>query len=284
MAGVVLKDRRKALLLLASSLHDYTAGPSTWSKNPLSSRTERGKDAPTTKEPCSLCDGKGVVFDKFKREETCGECSGRGWDWIDAYTRKRVSTADAPAPAQTRRVMCDRCAGFGVWKGDRCELCDGAGKVSVPIVRDVGKADPDKSSDGLGPWDRAIDRRGKAGSYHELDVALDGLPRLRRRLFHLVYVAKSAGLLSETEHREVERAVHQLLDAMPAEIRVPRDVVAAGKRKQLAPRGYDVSQGQRDQRDAVWKARYKAGETTAAIALSDGVDRSTVDRGIRRAA
>jgi hypothetical protein len=282
MAGVVLKDRRKALLLLASSLHDYSPGPKP-GKSPTSSRVERGRPAASKKELCVACDGNQTTKDKFGRDVECKECAGKGFFLVDPMMNVEVSKwSDPPTSAFTRRALCDRCAGDGTWKGDRCPSCDGAGRVSVPIHRDMGTQE--QGPDELGAWDRAIARRDEAGSYHELDVALDGLPRLRRRLFHMVYVSRSAGLLSETEHREVERAVHQLLDAMPDEIRVPRDVVAAGKRKQLAPRGYDVSQGQRDHRDAGWRARYKAGETTSAIALSDGVDRSTVDRGIRRAA
>jgi DNA-binding NarL/FixJ family response regulator len=75
----------------------------------------------------------------------------------------------------------------------------------------------------------------------------------------------------------LERAVHQLLDAMPSEIRVPHDVVAGSKRKPLAPRGNMVPKKALADRDAVIVER-SASESVQEIALELGLSERTVQR------
>jgi hypothetical protein len=149
------------LRALAWSLPDVQPGPRAASTGAV-----RGA-APTSWELCPGCDGGGVVVDRFRRASTCSECAGAGRYRVDPMTEDRVSTWEAPAPARTRRVGCDRCGGGGVipgrWVGAtgtvRCPGCDGAGTVAVPVdVRPVGAlvvdGDPLARLRALGDWGR----------------------------------------------------------------------------------------------------------------------------------
>jgi hypothetical protein len=272
-AGVVVHDRTKALLLLAGSRYDvYAPGPKV-------GRTfAHGKAAATVKEPCLLCDGEKVVRDKFGRESTCESCKGRGWHKVDPMIDAKAGSWEEQkqASAGTRRVMCDRCAGAGVWKGERCGMCDGAGKVSVPITRPV-LSESDREVDvELSEWERMMLRREDAGSYAEYDRCVAELARRsphRHAVFHRVHVVKtaSAGLLSGTEATELERAVRQLLGWMPHEILVPREIVEAEKRLSKPVKGRGVSQVQRDGRDEEIKAAFRAGAKPKDLAAEYGL-------------
>jgi hypothetical protein len=84
VSGVVVKDRKKALLLLAGSRYDLAPGPKA------GQAFRHGKAAPTRKDVCLLCDGERVVRDKFGRESTCESCQGRGWHKVDPMLNRQA--------------------------------------------------------------------------------------------------------------------------------------------------------------------------------------------------
>jgi hypothetical protein len=284
--GVVVPDRKKALLLLAGSRYDLAPGPK------VGKAFQHGKAAATVKEPCLLCDGDKVTRDKFGRESTCESCKGRGWHKVDPMLNKQASSWEEQkqASAGTRRVMCDRCAGFGVWKGSRCELCDGAGKVSVPLERAV-LSDADRETDVvLNEWERMLVRREESGSYREYDKCVAELARRSKHLhdvFHRVYVVKAAspGLLHPTEARSLGLAVAKLLLWMPREIVVPREILAAERVKQVPVKGKGVSNGQRASRDSeIIQRAVINGETAQSLADDMGLSVRQVQRVLDAAA
>jgi hypothetical protein len=271
MNGVVVPDRRKALLLLAGSRYDvYAPGPK------VGKAFQHGKAAATVKEPCLLCDGDRVTRDKFGREQPCESCKGRGWHKVDPMLNKQAESWEEQkqASANTRRVLCDRCAGQGVWKNERCGMCDGAGKVSVPLERAI-LTDADRETDVvLNEWERMLVRREEAGSYREFDKCVAELARrspLRHRVFHEVHVVKtaSAGMLHPTQALELERGLVLLLRWMPREIVVPREILALEKRVAQRPvKGKGVSKVQLADRDAEIVGRFNRGHGDSAKVLA----------------
>lgn len=285
-AGIVVKDRRKALLLLAGSRYEvYAPGPKA------GQAFKHGKAAATRKDPCQLCDGDKVTRDRFGREQTCESCKGRGWHKVDPMIDSKAGSWEEQklAASGTRRVLCDRCAGAGVWKQERCGMCDGAGKVSVPIVRPV-ISDADRETDVvLSEWDRMLELREKSGSFKEYDKCVAELARRsphRHRVFHEVHVVKvaSAGMLHPTQATLLEQAIRNLLAWMPVEILVPREIVQAERRvKQPAPKGRRAPENLIADRDAEMLERYRAGVKAAVIASDFDLHVSSVMRAIDRA-
>jgi hypothetical protein len=285
--GVVVPDRRKALLLLAGSRYDvYAPGPK------MGKAFQHGKAAATVKDPCLLCDGDKVTRDRFGREQTCESCKGRGWHKVDPMLNKQAASWEEQkqASAGTRRVMCDRCGGQGVWKGDRCGPCSGDGKVSVPIQRPI-LSDADRETDVvLNEWERMLVRREQSGSYREFDKWVAELARRsphRHRVFHEVHVVKtaSAGMLHPTQASLLAQAVTDLLAWMPSEILVPREILALERRvAQQAPRGKGVSETQRRDRNSEIVQRAVEGESVQALAADLGLSERTVQRVLDAAA
>jgi hypothetical protein len=190
------------------------------------------------------------------------------------------------ASANTRRVLCDRCAGQGVWKNERCSMCDGAGKVSVPLERAI-LSDADRETDVvLNEWERMLVRREESGSYREFDKCVAELARrspLRHRVFHEVHVVKSAsaGMLHPTQALELERGLVLLLRWMPREIVVPREILALEKRvvQQRPLKGKGVSRGQLDGRDSeIVQRAVVNGESVKALAVELGLSERTIQR------
>jgi hypothetical protein len=266
-AGVVVKDRKKALLLLAGSRHDLAPGPK------VGQAFRHGKAAPTRKDVCLLCDGDRVVRDRFGRESACESCKGLGWHKVDPMLNKQAGSWEEQklSATGTRRVMCDRCAGAGVWKGARCEMCDGSGKVSVPIVRAELADNTDDTDVVLNEWERMLERREASGSYREFDKCMDRLEREYRhghRVFNEVHVlgVASAGWLSGTQADMLALAIAKLLAWMPREIVVPRGIAFPAPRNG-AVKGKGVSNGQRGARDQeIVQCANVGGETAQALA------------------
>jgi hypothetical protein len=283
-AGVVVRDRKKALLLLAGSRHDLAPGPK------VGQAFRHGKAAPTRKEPCLLCDGDKVVRDKFGREAACESCKGQGWHKVDPMLNRQAGSWEEQklTAAGTRRVMCDRCAGAGVWKGERCEMCDGSGKVSVPIVRAELADNTDDVDVVLNEWERMLEQREASGSYREYDRCVAELARRsphRYRVFHEVHVIKVAwaGGLHPTQARLLEQAIVNLLAWMPREIVVPRGIAHPAKGKQDPPKGKHAPKALMGNRDSDMLERYRSGEKAAAIAGDLGLHVSSVMRALERA-
>jgi DNA-binding NarL/FixJ family response regulator len=141
----------------------------------------------------------------------------------------------------------------------------------------------------LNDWDRMMLRREQAGSYAEYDKCVAELARRsphRHRVFHEVHVVKtaSAGMLSGTQATELRRAVSQLLDWMPHEIVVPREIVEAEKRLSKPVKGRGVSKAQLGDRDAEIAARYEEGVRTPELAVEYGLSESQVQRILNKTA
>lgn len=276
-----MADRRRQVLLLISSRDDLRWFP------PGTLRTPSGL-APQEREPCTACGGvrllddfgreirrargRGVVRDRFGRRLPCTGCGGRvaiagellkrgrvaqggeivpgaGWvarDPMDSLGVRVGSASTSSATRPRRTVPCDRCGGSGMWKGERCPTCDGDGRRVLHVfelaldLRDVDERDPLVA---------AIDRRNRAGSYGELDRALD---ELRRRA---PVVAR--GLLAAVDHGRVldlrlELALGFVVDRMPDPVKVPAEVRANERERReqrKRAKGRSVDAASRERRD-----------------------------------
>lgn len=269
MTALVVRDRILACRLLAGALDDLTLGPSTWRKNPLNYRHEPGRPAPSVKEICLTCDGDKITRDKYGRSQTCADCEGRGWHLIDPMIQKDARAWNEPAAsAFTRRHLCPRCGGEGVWKSERCTDCNGSGAITVPI--DPGPQEP-PLTDVVTFLEHAIERRDQEGDFHALELALTVLrqrsPHRYRVYWHVAVRRRPIADLSERETRWLAEADRDLEAMMPAEIRVPGYLLSARKavREQLRSvngRVTDVRVLQ--QRNEAIRAAYNSGEMTAA--------------------
>jgi hypothetical protein len=235
------------------------------------------ESAGTRRVDCDRCAGKGVVP---SGAATADELD----DGAERWTIDRLGLS-ADRPLETRLYHTEEAADGH----ERCVACDGSGKVSVPIVR-AELSDDDRVAEGvLNDWDRMMLRREQAGSYAEYDKCVAELARRsphRHRVFHEVHVVKtaSAGMLSGTQATELRRAVSQLLDWMPHEIVVPREIVEAEKRLSKPVKGRGVSKAQLGDRDAEIAARYEEGVRTPELAVEYGLSESQVQRILNKTA
>jgi hypothetical protein len=159
----------------------------------------------------------------------------------------RIGSTTTTATARPRRtVTCDACDGEGVRAGQRCIRCDGAGRRDLHVFElDLGDTERDRSGD---PLTDAVERRNESGSYHELEQALAGIAhhvnkpvRYRwltdnaaaaLRLLDEVYlppVTREEHELTPAERVLVDLALAYIAERMPAQIRVPGQVIANGR-------------------------------------------------------
>lgn len=257
----LVADRRGATVLLIRSRHDLL-----WLPSPRSSASGFG---PAVVEVCSGCEGRKRVPDRFGRLVECGRCGGRGRlarDPMDVLGLP-VATSSTVAPVPVRTVPCDGCAGSGVRRSERCVYCDGEGRRPLHAfelrvdVRDVDERDP---------LSAAVDRRREAGSYAELDRALDGLRRVDRSVHRDLLEAID---LREQLGPRLEEALAFVVVRMPDPVRVPADVRANERllrerrtrargsgpgrsdRAALAVRNAEIRRLDRDRRPVQWIAR-----------------------------
>lgn len=265
--SVPVTDRVLAIRLLAGALHDLLHLPETSTGAMLRKQTIRG-EAPTHWQPCEPCHGDGQ--DRFRRP--CAACQGRGRVKIDPYTGRVISGEQAPAPPRQDRWLCNVCHGRGVEPkrpSERCRACHGDGHREHPPLTavqpvDLTRGDPDTV------LEAAIIRRDQAGSFHELETCLAVLRRQnpnRHRVFWQVAVLRSRTLadLDETEHRWLAEADRDLERMMPAVIRVPAYLHAAGKqlRRQLrVVRGNGMDGRALGWRNSEIRRRFTSGELT----------------------
>lgn len=256
-----MADRRRQIIQLIGTRYDLLHLPGG------SLRTSAGL-APGEKRPCPSCGHTatpGWVTDKFKRRQPCTVCggsaeptgkggqfvrkdAGKGFVYVDRMDSHRAPIGDAETKASARpraTVKCDRCQDIsgkatGVIGNNPCPSCHGTGKRDLHVfdlaldVRD----DP-----GVDPLTAAIERRDKAGSYHELEAALRGVyahlnkplmfvaltvnARQALRLLDEVYlppITRELDRLTTFEQSLVELALAYIDSRMPDPIRVPATI------------------------------------------------------------
>lgn len=283
-----MADRRGDIELLLATRFDHLWLPTG------SLRTQPGL-APADRRPCETCGGaeirddfdkvilrrrgKGVIVDRFRKRTTCPTCRGDGWTARDRMDSRRTvlgsdQTSSSARPRRT--VTCDACDGHGTRGERQCSYCGGAGERDLHVFElhlDNGELDADRD-----PVAEAIFRRDTAGSYHELDQALDGIVHhvnkpeafralngrnavQARRLLDLVYLPPRDVELHEVSplgRLLIALAFGYIDQRMPDPIRVPGDVRAnAGmQREQLRrARGRNAdakARGERDRQAREW--------------------------------
>jgi hypothetical protein len=222
-----LSSRRASIALLAGSLLDLSVVTSTWRRNPLSSETGPRALAPFREHRCEACKGSGKGRDRFRREVVCAACDGAGRLAFDAYTGERVGTAETPTVLRFRSALCDRCGGTGVWKGARCETCEGDGRREwSPFELHLPGEDERVGADegGLLARPRHLAVLYAAGSYAELERGLTELRAeapSRHRLWWWRYGRGDELPLAGWERFELELAWVSIEQRMPARVRVP---------------------------------------------------------------
>lgn len=259
-------DRQARIHALAWSLPDVAPAPS----GARYADSRRGV-APSRWDPCRAC-LHGVVRDKWGHETACAVCGGVGRVKVDAYTLDVVGTELALAPARTRRVLCDRCGGDGVWKQERCDLCAGSGSRTVADTRTAA------------PIARArfvvatseIVRLREAGSYDELEHAAGTVRALEPQAFAAWLQVRVHGSRSELDAGGWLRAADRLIDA-----EMPRRVLVPGMVREAWLRVQDGST-----RDERIRSLARRGVGCVAIAETVGCSVRTVQRVLyaRRAA
>lgn len=194
-------------------------------------------------------------------------------DVLDLPVRS-VSTL-APAPPRVM-VACDGCGGSGVRRSERCVYCDGVGRRPLHAfelrvdVRDAEERDPLAA---------AVDRRSLAGSYRELDRALDELRRVDRRAHR--------GLLEAVDRGEalgpwLGEALTFVVVRMPDPVKVPREVrlnARVLRERRTRARGSGACRSDRaalEQRDKEIRKLDRAGKPVQWIAAEYGVSVSAV--------
>jgi hypothetical protein len=217
-----LQRRCRRVLLLLGSLNDVLPGPSTWTGT-LVRRSAKAGPGPSHRLPCVPCEGRGRVRDRFGRESQCLTCNGHGVIDVDSYTSEQVSTSTVLL-TRSVTVRCDRCAGEGVWKFKRCELCDGSGRRSITPDNPNVLGQSANTSSSLNLW-------GRHGSYHELDEQLHQLAAIdvgAARQVRSALVDSQAEAPTDTV--QLAAAVTWIAYRMPDTIEVPPGVAAADKR------------------------------------------------------
>lgn len=227
-------SRLTRLLVLSWSLLDLMPQPAT-ATGRLRAGQRRGEQA-HHREPCPTCppDTPGLVRDRFGRQRACPACGGSGSLWVDGITGQPTeppgwapSPVELPTVVRTRQARCDRCGGDGVWRHERCELCDGSGRIEVPAWADDEHAMVrDRVAD---PVLDAFDRRDRLGSWHQLDLALSWLRTSDRDLARR-YVRRHV-LDGQPASEALERAYGLLDGWMPGRLLVPRSVMHAYERR-----------------------------------------------------
>lgn len=237
--------RREQIILLLGSLHDFGG------YGPKPSRIKGAQRVASVAEwaPCERCGGRlakiagdrvlvrgaGVVTDRFGQVQPCPAGCDQGRVRVDSYTGAKLETQGESVYGtpfgmtfsehlgkliehDTRHVDCPDCQGLdnvptGAIRGERCRRCDGSGRAAIP-----GSWLSEPGRQATGDDDRLglmIDRRDKAGSYHELDLALAALPPAYRRLVLATYVY-GVPLVREPEPKPLPKGV-KVVKPLPLE-------------------------------------------------------------------
>jgi len=242
--------RRERIVLLLASLPDLLPAP----KGSLRTTSGLGAVRRVACPDCGDTQHPGWHEDRFGTREPCETCGGRvtktgrkvrgrGRVTVDPMDAdlKPIRTSDDNPTRPARMVGCDACGGYpdrggsGVGKPhvdeegreyhERCPYCDGTGWR--PKASDTAHlfVPPDER-------DSHNDRLRSAGSYADLERELAGLHSLQRRMVRLKWVEGDGLELDDpTDDGLAESGMLQLERRMPADIRVPREVIEADKRR-----------------------------------------------------
>lgn len=286
--------------LLIATRHDLEFAPET-NMGRIVRRQSLPGQGPSKTIPCPVCGGSGVVKNKWGAVIVCETCNIRGRITVDGYTGEQVQVANGNGNGRLGREwvaeflvlcdrdsihrLCDRCAGEGAWKGARCEVCDGRGRVAVPgswvKSRPAGNG---FGSDGDAAVLAACDRREKAGSYRELDRALADLRR--------AFGARAVELL-DTPTVELSEGALVTVDLllvfvdqrMPDPVRVPSWAVKNEQdrcRHRTVVRGRQAGVMASARRDREIRALARDGQAVQWIAAEYGVSVRLVYEIVRR--
>jgi hypothetical protein len=302
--------RREKILLLAWSSLDLLKMPTG-----MNLRGSKGKAGASKYEPCLACggswrvgaktgerhgyrSGQGWKLDPFKRKIPCEACGGHMADgqlvagtgrigvdeMLHGKHRTVGTTENTLAARRVQRWVCNFCHGNGVsggrHEGPACKPCEGTGArehssfVLLGVREDGRLVDPADPATAL---EEAIERRDRAGSYHEFDVCIGELWRRsphQARVFHQVHVVGTVQpeTLGVLRSGWLEEALTFLDRHMPAEIVVPAEIVEASKRdpkrNQLRARGRHAPPEMLDMRDRLIRERFAAGHGESARELA----------------
>lgn len=232
-------SRVSSVVLLLRSLGDVSFGARTWSGS-LARQGVAG-EGPSRRLECASCRGEGEVRRRGV-PVPCEVCGARGWLVVDAYTERPIGTAETGVVRRVRAVRCDACGGAGAFGNERrCGRCGGSGwlEVSVGVVG-LGRAGGFATGFEFGPGDllvRSLDegfaglgqayrRRVLAGSFDELEAALESLKVVDRLRFRLVWgtfvdAVREPEELGVGSRVRLWSGVDFLVERMPEVIRVP---------------------------------------------------------------
>lgn len=209
-------DRPTAVLLLLDSLLDYL--PTV--KSATGQLAASGGSAVGTVKTCPRCDGSGVEIverwdDGHRRQVACGEC--RGERTVEA---KRGESGSDP--------MIDRSAkGLSAIKGRGMERSELDAEIASLERSRRDRAGERSSRDAYG-WERERVRQAKAGSYRELEAALewlrDAAPGRCKLAWRVAY--HEPWLLDDAMLDALGETLELLAARMPARIRVPDRLLA----------------------------------------------------------
>lgn len=264
---------------------------------------ERVRGIVRAPRPCLTCGGKHEP--SGKHGQWLKADGGRGWVQVDPMDAERAPVQSADVSARPtkppRMVTCDACEGTGVGGAhlrepddpaseyrEACRRCQGSGKRAVTVFNLQLDRERNDSDTAL---EAAIDRRREAGSYHELDQALDTLPRFWRELLLAVHTDRTRPeqTLGMVERYILEAALMVVEALMPQSIRVPPAVKAAVKHaderagKTLAV-GTGAGKTLIDKRDREIRKHARHDRPTQWIAAEYGLSVATVNRIISEAA
>lgn len=259
-----LQRRCRKVILLLGSLNDVLPGPSTWTGT-LVRRAAKAGPGPSHRLRCVPCEGSGRVRDRFGRESQCPTCNGHGVIDVDGYTSEQVSTSTVLL-TRTVTVRCDRCAGEGVWKFKRCELCDGSGRRAITPAEGQQSAGNLLANDSFNLW-------GRRGSYHELDNELHALGEIDPGAARQVRRALVDGLAAD-DTVLLAAAVTWIAYRMPDTIEIPPGVAAADKRARahlLTLNGKSVDPRARASRDKEIRRLHRDGRGVQWIAANSAL-------------
>jgi len=268
-----MTSRTHQTILLLNTLLDAQPAPTTWTGN-LQQRSTLPGPAPSRWQRCETCDGAGHTLDRFKRPSQCELCAGHGRYLIDDYTEQRISTLEHGLISHRKTVRCDRCSGDGVWKFQRCQLCDGTGRrTATPRELNATHETTRRAAqDHL--W-------GKNGSYHELERALHNLRAIDAgaylQVWH-VHVIRTVELEHATQPL-LTLSLAFIVEHMPTPILVPAGANTAEKRTrehQLRIRGRHVDPRARAARNREILKLHRHGKPVQWIAQQSGLSVSSI--------